>query len=556
MKSRGSSIRRHIPYWCKSLLWLLSALPTGIVCAKTSPELPPQVNEPMASATSPSAQATGRREAILARETLPLRDCTARSEQENKEAPTSTSQTLDTVPLTGGTASTENLSTNGKALSLPAASDVRADGAELPVAPQMPAPEVRTTPAEEKVSSPSSGAASVSVAPAVSGNPVDDTESSIVPQEQAVRPAAVPAEDLVVPASPGAVTPVNIVPSALGIQADGAESSDGSQTSATAKVPVTGSSSVPAPVSTAPVSQGLPTVGSEGAEAPQTVAAPAAVSVTSPVHEQSDPTPDKVTPVQPAPAVSGKAVSGPEVPETPRLSVPLTEAPVSPADVSVSPRLRTTPAEKTASPGPSEQIAPRILSEAEQNSYVLGMMVADYARTVLRTLDKLDVRPDEKLFREGLQDTLSGRPLLEENVARAAMQRIQKEADSRQAGLDAASRQALVEIAGKHNTVEKKEDRIWVRLKKGGPAVSKQTPLSLSWEGQFYNGAVFESVTDAAVTRREVLPSWLQRAIRLAGPGGEVRLFILAGSLEGEAPLPAGTGRHELVQYTVSVKKG
>lgn len=206
--------------------------------------------------------------------------------------------------------------------------------------------------------------------------------------------------------------------------------------------------------------------------------------------------------------------------------------------------------------GIPEAAAPRTLSEQEQNSYVVGMMVADYARSVLGTLDKLDVRPDEKLFREGLQDTLSGRSVLDGPAAQVAMQRIQKSADARQAELDAASRQALVDIAEKHNTVEKKEDRIWVRLKKGGPAVSKQTPLSLSWEGQFYNGAVFESVTDAVVTRREVLPSWLQRAIRLAGPGGEVRLFILAGSLEGEAPLPAGTGRHELVQYTVSVKKG
>jgi FKBP-type peptidyl-prolyl cis-trans isomerase len=205
---------------------------------------------------------------------------------------------------------------------------------------------------------------------------------------------------------------------------------------------------------------------------------------------------------------------------------------------------------------PAEKVAPRTLSEQEQNSYVVGMMVADYARSVLLTLDKLDVSPDERLFREGLQDALSGKPVLNSSDAQAAMQRIQKQADHRQAELDAASRQALVEIAGKHNTVEKKEDRVWVRLKKGGPAVSKQTPLSLSWEGQLYNGTVFESVTDAAVTRREVLPSWLQRAIRLAGPGGEVRLFILAGSLEGEAPLPAGTGRHELVQYTVSVKKG
>lgn len=205
--------------------------------------------------------------------------------------------------------------------------------------------------------------------------------------------------------------------------------------------------------------------------------------------------------------------------------------------------------------GIPEAVAPRTLSEQEQNSYVVGMMVADYARSVLGTLDKLDVRPDEKLFREGLQDSLSGRPVLDGPAAQAAMQRIQKSADARQAERDAEARKELATIAGVHTVLEKKEDRIWVRLKKGGPAVSKQTPLLLSWEGQFYNGAVFETVTDAEVSRREVLPSWLQQAIRLAGPGGQVRLFILAGSIEGEAPLPAGTGRHELVQYTVNVKK-
>lgn len=62
-------------------------------------------------------------------------------------------------------------------------------------------------------------------------------------------------------------------------------------------------------------------------------------------------------------------------------------------------------------------------------------------------------------------------------------------------------------------------------------------------------------MTDSVVNRRDVLPQWQQRAIRLAGPGGQVRLYILAGSLEGEADLPAGTARHELVQYTVSVEK-
>lgn len=37
------------------------------------------------------------------------------------------------------------------------------------------------------------------------------------------------------------------------------------------------------------------------------------------------------------------------------------------------------------------------------------MMVADYVRSVLGTLHKLNIRPDETLFREGLQDTLSGK---------------------------------------------------------------------------------------------------------------------------------------------------
>lgn len=511
MKSRGSSIRLHLPDWCKSLLWLFSALPSGIVCATPLSEFPQPTKEPSTSLTTPSAQATGEREAILEREILTLRGGNARPEKENEEASTTPSQTQeqDSKPLTGGVQLTENLPTGEQALSLPTVSGMYADGVESPVAPQTPLPEIRTA----------------------------------------------PTEDPVVPPLPCVTTPVNVLPAPPGGQAEGTETPDVTQTPAPAAVPVTRPSSAPAPANTVPVARGKMTDCAGPVAVLQPAVAPSEVSVTPPVQEQLDDTPQKVTPAETALAATEETVDGAEVPAMPRASLATSEIPAAPAEVAGTPVLRTVQTDKTPSPAPAEKVVPRTLSEEEQNSYVVGMMVADYARSVLLTLDKLDVSPDERLFLEGLQDALSGKPLLNSSDVQAAMQRIQKQADRRQAELDAASRQALVDIAEKHNTVEKKEDRVWVRLKKGGPAVSKQTPLSLSWEGQIYNGAVFESVTDAAVTRREVLPSWLQRAIRLAGPGGEVRLFILAGSLEGEAPLPAGTGRHELVQYTVSVKK-
>ncbi|MGC6693216.1 FKBP-type peptidyl-prolyl cis-trans isomerase N-terminal domain-containing protein, partial [Burkholderia pseudomallei] len=141
-------------------------------------------------------------------------------------------------------------------------------------------------------------------------------------------------------------------------------------------------------------------------------------------------------------------------------------------------------------------VAPPPLSEPKQGRYVVGMMVADYARSVLQTLEKLDIQLDETLLSEGVRHTLTGTARLDEQTARAAMQRFQKNTDQRQAEKDRASRQMLSTLAGKQDTLEKKEDRVWVRLKKGGPAVSKQTPLSLSWEGRFYNGEVFETVTD------------------------------------------------------------
>ncbi|HCR3451242.1 TPA: hypothetical protein ON570_004929, partial [Citrobacter werkmanii] len=209
--------------------------------------------------------------------------------------------------------------------------------------------------------------------------------------------------------------------------------------------------------------------------------------------------------------------------------------------------------EKTPAAADAPALPP--LSEPEQDSYVVGMMVADYARSVLQTLGKLDIRLDETRLAEGIQHTLAGKPRLDEPTAQTAIRRFQQETDRRQAEKDAASRQLLSTLAGKHDALEKKDDRLWVRLKKGGPAVSRKTPLRLSLEGAFYNGAVFESVKDIRVTRREALPAWQQQAIRLAGPGGQVRLYILAGSLEGEAGLPAGTARHELVQYTVSVDR-
>lgn len=314
-------------------------------------------------------------------------------------------------------------------------------------------------------------------------------------------------------------------------------------------------SSAPAPKTELPVRAGTPAPVDGGAQ-------------TVPLVRDDKPQGKPDATVEAAPAVVSPAVKAPEVTGGPAKEPAIPEPPaVTPAAVPVSAPEKSTPAGTPSlltppsgmapaiPAGKPEAAAPRTLSEQEQNSYVVGMMVADYARSVLGTLDKLDVRPDEQLFREGLQDTLSGKAVLDGPVAQAAMQRIQKSADARQAERDAEARKELATIAGGHTVLEKKEDRVWVRLQKGGPAVSKQTPLLLSWEGQFYNGAVFETVTDAEVTRREVLPAWLQRAIRLAGPGGEVRLFILAGSLEGEAPLPAGTGRHELVQYTVSVKK-
>lgn len=231
-------------------------------------------------------------------------------------------------------------------------------------------------------------------------------------------------------------------------------------------------------------------------------------------------------------------------------------APVTPV-TPVAPVTPVTPSEVATEKTPVAADAPALppLSEQEQDSYVVGMMVADYARSVLQTLGKLDISLDEALLTEGIQNTLAGRPRLDERTAQTAMQRFQQETDRRQAEKDVASRQLLSTLAGKHDTLEKKDDRLWVRLKKGGPAVSRKTPLRLSREGAFYNGGVFETVKDTRVTRREALPAWQQQAIRLAGPGGQVRLYILAGSLEGEADLPAGTARHELVQYTVSVDK-
>lgn len=261
------------------------------------------------------------------------------------------------------------------------------------------------------------------------------------------------------------------------------------------------------------------------------------------------PTPDVTGRLPVAPATVIPAVPEPEpVPAPDPAPDPLTAS--SPAPTTGGDAETEKPAAQ-----PAEPPAPRPLTEQEQDSYVVGMMVADYARSVLRTLEKLDVRPDETLLQAGIQDALAGKPRLDEDATRAAMARFQKETDRRQTERDATARQTLAGIAAKGNTLEKKDDRVWTRVKKGGPAVSKQTPLSLSWEGQFYDGKVFDTVNDLRVTRRDVLPEWLQRAIRLAGPGGQVRLTILAGSLEGEANLPAGTARHELVQYTIRVEK-
>lgn len=276
----------------------------------------------------------------------------------------------------------------------------------------------------------------------------------------------------------------------------------------------------------------------------------------------STPTPSSTTvePVTPVTEPTERVVipeSTPTKPATTAATSSMVVDAITPTPSSVAPEVVADngAASKGQTERTSAQAARRILSEQEQDSYVVGMMVADYARSILHTLDKLDVKPNEALFHQGLEDTLAGKAVLDNSTAQAAMQRIQKEADQRQAERDTVSKQTLATLAAKNNTVEKKDDQVWVRLKKGGIAVSKKTPLVLSWEGQFYNGAIFETVTDAEVTRRDVLPTWLQRAIRLAGPGGQVRLYSLAGSLEGEAPLPAGTARHELVQYTISVKK-
>lgn len=253
----------------------------------------------------------------------------------------------------------------------------------------------------------------------------------------------------------------------------------------------------------------------------------------------------------PAPRIPDTPAAAGTLPVTPDTGSPPVVPEKKNVEALVTPPDVTTDRKKN----PVTAVAPTPLTEQEQDSYVVGMMVADYARSVLQTLEKLDIQLDETLLSEGVRHTLTGTARLDEQTARAAMQRFQKNTDQRQAEKDRASRQMLSTLAGKQDTLEKKEDRVWVRLKKGGPAVSKQTPLSLSWEGRFYNGEVFETVTDSVVNRRDVLPQWQQRAIRLAGPGGQVRLYILAGSLEGEADLPAGTARHELVQYTVSVEK-
>lgn len=544
------------------LLGMTVLLPNGTVYAEMNRYETTSTEAPVVSSIFTSIQVPVWRQVTIEQEPLLLRRGSPHMEQVKNTPPTTPSDVPSQAQKRDAKLNTEGVPATGINLAeeenpyVPSVSGARVEDTESPVAPQTPGPEIQSTPAKEPVSSSSSGVASVKAVPAVSGEASDDAKSPATPQNPAPSTTAVPAEVSV--ESPRPVADVPVKPAAIvpGKHADGTEYPATVQTREAAEIPAAHPPFELAPASTVPAARGQTTDCAGPTVIPQLAVAPAEASVSPPVQEQPDETPQKTTLAENAPAASGAPVDGAEVVATPRTSVPTSETPALSAGVPVTPVLRTTSTDKTPSPAPAEKVVPRTLSEQEQNSYVVGMMVADYARSVLLTLDKLDVSPDERLFREGLQDALSGKPELDSVVAQAAMQRIQKQADRRQAELDAASRQALVEIAGKHNTVEKKEDRIWVRLKKGGPAVSKQTPLSLSWEGQFYNGAVFESVTDAAVTRREVLPSWLQRAIRLAGPGGEVRLFILAGSLEGEAPLPAGTGRHELVQYTVSVKKG
>lgn len=558
MECPGSSIRLYAPNWFKSLIWLISAVPTGIVSAKTPPELTSLVNVPIALLTSPSVQTTGQSQVSLEQKFPKLHIGDVRPVPENNASSPppsdfpSQTQIRDAKQLTGGMSVTENPPASGATLSLPSVSGVHVKGTESPVVPQTPAPELRP-PAKEPMSSSSSGVAPIPGMSAVSGTAPDGAELSATSQNSAPPTTAVPTEVPVAPHPPVSDEPVNALTAA---PMDAAELPDAAREAISAEVPVNRSSSAPLSVRTESADREQSAESAAPPPAPQPEVASTEVSVTPPVPAQPDKTPQKAAPGETVPVTSEKPVDGAEVPMMPDASVPMSETPGTPADAAGTPALQTAPTGKAESPAPAEKVVPRILSEEEQNSYVVGMVVADYARSVLLTLGKLDVSPDERLFREGLQDALSGKPELDNSVAQAAMLRIQKQADRRQAELDAVSRQTLLDIAEKYNTVEKKEDRIWVRLKKGGPAVSKQTPLSLSWEGQFYNGAIFESVTDAAVTRREVLPSWLQRAIRLAGPGGEVRLFILAGSLEGEAPLPTGTGRHELVQYTVSVKKG
>lgn len=198
----------------------------------------------------------------------------------------------------------------------------------------------------------------------------------------------------------------------------------------------------------------------------------------------------------------------------------------------------------------------QVMSETEQDSYVIGMIVADYTRlSLLRSLEKLNIYPDRKLVLQGITDALSGRALLDGATAQLAMQRFATRNSLKQAEREEESRNLLSSLSNKSDTLERKDDRVWVRLKKGDRRVSKQTPIKLSWEGRIYGGDEFEKVNNYKVTRLDILPSWLQQGIPLTEIGSKARLFILAGSLEREVTLPLGTAPYEIIQYTVTVEK-
>lgn len=195
------------------------------------------------------------------------------------------------------------------------------------------------------------------------------------------------------------------------------------------------------------------------------------------------------------------------------------------------------------------------LSEKEQDSYIVGVMIAEYARSVFSSLDKIDVHPDKKLVTQGIMASLSDSSILDEATEHTAMTRFSDKVEQKQEEKKTESIERLSSLAGKLNTIEKKDDRVWVLLKKGMSNPGKDTVLKLSWEGMIYNGEIFDRVADLNVKQRDALPVWLQQAIRMAKLGGQVRLFILAGSLGDDVTLPPGTASHEIIQYTITVDK-